>query len=212
MTAPLIGRQHLGRLPMIAPFIGQLHTDMGGVAARIALLSGEPILRSDLTVRGGTVLIASGDRDTFQLASNRTTILYPVRAGEMARIDPAEVRARYGVDPGQVPDFIALRGDPSDKLPGAPGVGATGAATLLQRYGNLEAALAEGRFPAQAENLRLYRSIATMNKKAPLPSLRRQKPTWRKAAALAREWELQRLAGRLEELGSRGSAAEQSNR
>src|SRR5262249_21168183 len=79
-------------------------------------------------------LVASGDRDTFQLASNRTTILYPVRAGEMARIDPGEVRLRYGVDPKQAPDFIALRGDPSDKLPGAPGVGASGAATLLQRY------------------------------------------------------------------------------
>ena len=109
--------------------------------------------------RGGRVLIASGDRDTFQLASDRTTILYPVRAGEMARIGPAQVRARYGVDPGQVPDFIALRGDPSDKLPGAPGVGATGAATLLERYGSLEATLAAGRFPAIAESLRLYRSI-----------------------------------------------------
>jgi 5'-3' exonuclease len=150
--------------------------------------------------RGGTVLIASGDRDTFQLASDRTTILYPVRAGEMARIDPAEVRARYGVDPAQVPDFIALRGDPSDKVPGAPGVGATGAATLLQRYGSLEAALAAGRFPAQAENLRLYRSIATMNEKAPLPSLRRQKPTWPKATALARQWQLNQLASRLEKL------------
>ena len=75
--------------------------------------------------RGGTVLVASGDRDTFQLASDQTTILYPVRAGEMARVGPAEVRARYGVDPGQVPDFIALRGDSSDKIPGAPGVGAT---------------------------------------------------------------------------------------
>ena len=94
-----------------------------------------------------------------------------------------------------------MRGDPSDKVPGAPGVGATGAATLLQRYGSLEAALAAGRFPAQAENLRLYRSTATMNKKAPLPSLRSQKPTWRKAAALAREWQLNQLAGRLEELG-----------
>jgi DNA polymerase I len=151
--------------------------------------------------RGGIVLIASGDRDTFQLASDRTTILYPVRAGEMARIDPDEVRARYGVDPEQVPDFIALRGDPSDKVPGAPGVGAIGAATLLQRYGTLEAALTAGRFPAQAENLRLYRSIATMNKKAPLPSLRSQKPTWRRAGELAREWQLNKLAERLEELG-----------
>jgi DNA polymerase-1 len=152
--------------------------------------------------RGSTVLIASGDRDTFQLASDRTTILYPVRAGEMARIGPAEVRARYGVEPAQVPDFIALRGDPSDKLPGARGVGATGAATLLQRYGSLEAALAAGRFPAQAESLRLYRSIATMDRKAPLPSLRSQKPTWRKAAALAREWDLNQLAKRLEEFAS----------
>jgi DNA polymerase-1 len=124
--------------------------------------------------RGGTVLIASGDRDTFQLASDHTTILYHVGAGEMARIGPAEVRARYGVDPKQVPDFIALRGDSSDKIPGAPGIGATGAATLLQRYGSLEAALKAGRFPAMAETLRLYRSIATMNKKAPMPSLRSQ--------------------------------------
>ncbi len=150
--------------------------------------------------RGGTVLIASGDRDTFQLASDRTTILYPVRAGEMARIGPAEVRARYGVDPERVPDFIALRGDPSDKVPGAPGVGATGAATLLQRYGSLEAALKAGRFPAIAESLRLFRSIATMNRRAPLPNLRSQKPTWDKAAALAREWELNQLASELEEL------------
>jgi hypothetical protein len=53
-----------------------------------------------------------------------------------------------------------------------------------------------------AESLRLYRSIATMNRKAPLPSLRSQKPTWRKAAALARSWELNQLAGRLEELAT----------
>src|SRR5215470_7265771 len=155
--------------------------------------------------RGGTVLIASGDRDTFQLASDRTTILYPVRAGEMARVCPAEVRERYGVDPEQVPDFIALRGDPSDGLPGAPGVGATGAATLLQRYGTLEAALAAGRFPAMAESLRLFRSIATMNRRAPLPSLRDQKPTWHRAAALARDWQLNQLAGRLEKVATEAS-------
>jgi DNA polymerase-1 len=153
---------------------------------------------------GGVVLIASGDRDTFQLASDRTTILYPVRAGELARIGPEEVRARYGVDSKQVPDFIALRGDPSDKVPGAPGVGATGAATLLQRYGSLEAALKAGRFPAIAETLRLYQSIATMNKKAPLPSLRNQKPTWGNAAAVAKEWELNQLARRLDELETCG--------
>jgi DNA polymerase-1 len=152
------------------------------------------------TRRGGITLIASGDRDTFQLASESTTILYPVRAGEMARVDPAEVRRRYGVDPKQVPDFIALRGDPSDKLPGARGVGPAGAASVLRKYGSLEAALQAGKFPTQADQLRLFRSIATMNPKAPLPSLRSQNPTWGKAAALAREWNLTQLATRLEQL------------
>jgi DNA polymerase I len=154
--------------------------------------------------RGGRVLVASGDRDTFQLASAKTTILFPIRGGGVQRIGPAEVHARYGVDPKQVPDFIALRGDPSDKLPGAPGVGATGAATLLQRYGSLTAVLKAGRFAKQAEDLLLYRSIATMNRKAPLPPLSDQKPTWEKAAALAREWELKRLEVRLDALAGAG--------
>jgi exodeoxyribonuclease-3 len=156
---------------------------------------------------GGTALIASGDRDTFQLASDSTTILFPVRAGEQARIGPAEVRERYGVAPAQVPDFIALRGDPSDKIPGAPGIGPSGAAGILQRYGTLEAALAAGRFPAHAEKLRLFRSIATMNRKAPLPSLRNQRPTWARAAVLAREWGLDKLAVRLEKLTNIASGA-----
>jgi DNA polymerase-1 len=155
--------------------------------------------------RGGTVLVASGDRDTFQLASARTTILYPVRAGEMARIGPEQVRERYGVEPKQVPDFIALRGDPSDKLPGAPGLGAIGAATLLRRYGSLEAVLKAGRFARIAQDLRLYRAIAIMDKKAPLPSLARHKPTFAKAAALARQWQLRQLGGRLEEMAKRPS-------
>jgi exodeoxyribonuclease-3 len=150
--------------------------------------------------RGGQVLVASGDRDTFQLASDRTTILYPIRGGGVERIGPAEVRARYGVEPKQVPDFIALRGDPSDKLPGAPGVGAGGAAALLQKYGSLAAILKAGRFPKLAGELRLYREIATMNRKAPVPRLPDQAPTWAKAAALARAWQLNQLAERLGEL------------
>ncbi|MFZ0839494.1 MAG: 5'-3' exonuclease [Xanthobacteraceae bacterium] len=152
--------------------------------------------------RGGTVVVASGDRDSFQLASDATTILYPVRGGEPARIGPKEVQERYGVDPRQVPDFIALRGDPSDKLPGAAGVGPKGAADLVRRYGSLEAVLKAGLFPKQAEQLRLFRAIATMNTKAPLPQLSDQTPTWDKAAALARDWELQQLADRLEKLAS----------
>jgi exodeoxyribonuclease III len=152
--------------------------------------------------RGGSALVASGDRDTFQLVSDKTTILYPVRGGGVERIGPAEVRARYGVDPAQVPDFIALRGDPSDKLPGAPGLGAAGAAALLRQFGSLDAILKAGRYANLADQLRLYRSIATMDRKAPLPRLPDQTPTWTKAAALARKWQLKQLAGRLEELAA----------
>jgi DNA polymerase I len=150
--------------------------------------------------REGCAIVASGDRDAFQLASDKTTIVHPVRAGEMARIGPADVRERYGVDPKQVPDFIALRGDPSDRLPGARGVGPKGAAELLARYASLEDAIAAGRFASQAESLLLYKRIATMDARAPLPSIAKQRPTWDKAAALAREWDLNNLAERLEKL------------
>jgi DNA polymerase-1 len=152
--------------------------------------------------RGGRALVASGDRDTFQVASDRTTILYPIRAGEMARLGPDEVRNRYGVDPKQVPDFIALRGDPSDRIPGMPGVGAAGAAALLRRYGSLDALLAAGRFPANAEQLRLFRAIASMNSKAPLPRLRDQRPRWQQAAALARTWRLRKLGERIDAIAA----------
>jgi exodeoxyribonuclease III len=162
--------------------------------------------------RGGTALVASGDRDTFQLASKTTTILYPMRAGETARIGPAEVRERYGVDPGQVPDFIALRGDPSDGLPGARGVGPKGAADLLRRYGTLEGTLAAGRFPLEADMLRLYRSIATMNAAAPLPSLGSQMPTWTKASTLALTWGLEQLAARLGETAKHSTPDQSSSR
>jgi DNA polymerase I len=153
--------------------------------------------------RGGTTIVATGDRDAYQLASDRTTILQPVRAGELARIGPAEVQARYGIAPKQVPDFIALRGDSSDRIPGLAGMGPQGAAALLRRYGSLERAIKAGRLTAQAEMLRLYRSIATMNHSAPLPALRSRKPTWGKAADLARHWQLKKLAERLEGLATR---------
>jgi DNA polymerase-1 len=162
--------------------------------------------------RGAATIVASGDRDAFQLASELTTIVHPVRAGEMARIGPAEVRARYGVEPKQVPDFIALRGDPSDRLPGAKGVGAKGAASLLHKYANLEEALAAGRFPTQADELRLYRRIATMDASAPIPALPDQTPTWAQAAALARDWELNQLADRLAQLAATGHATGERSR
>jgi DNA polymerase I len=148
--------------------------------------------------RGGRALVATSDRDAFQLASEQTTILQPTRGvSEIARIGPDEVRERYGVEPEQVPDFIALRGDPSDRLPGARGVGPKGAATLLREYGSLEGALAAGRFAAQAEELRLYRRIATLDASAPLPPIDDQTPTWAEASSLAGQWGLGQLAERL---------------
>ena len=148
--------------------------------------------------RGGTALVVTSDRDAFQLASELTTVLQPVRGVfELARIGPAEVRERYGVDPAQVPDFIALRGAPSDRLPGAPGIGPKKAAEILRQYGSLEEALAAGRFAAIEEELRLYRRMAVLDASAPLPSLAEQKPNWAEASAFSQSLGLDALAGRL---------------
>ena len=153
--------------------------------------------------RGGTTLVATSDRDAFQLVCERTTVLQPVKGvSELARIGPAEVRERYGVEPAQVPDFIALRGDPSDKLPGARGVGPKTAAALLAAVRHARGGARAGRFSAQREELLLYRRIATMDASAPLPSLTDQAPTWAEASSLAGSWGLGNLAGRLEALAA----------
>lgn len=151
---------------------------------------------------GGDALVATSDRDAFQLVSPRTTVLQPVRGAAPARIGPAEVRERYGVDPAQVPDFIALRGDPSDRIPGARGVGEKRAADLLNQYESLEAMLADGRFAAEADALRLYRRIAAMDREAPLPPLPDVTPIWTAAADHARELGLAGVARRFEEAGA----------
>ena len=148
--------------------------------------------------RGGTAVVVTSDRDLFQLATDKTVIVTPIRGvSELARIGPAEVRERYGVEPEQVPDFIALRGDPSDRLPGARGVGPKTAATILKQHGSLEAALDAGRFPNQREELELYRRIATLDASAPLPPLKDQSPTWAEASSLLRSWGMNQMADRL---------------
>ncbi len=123
---------------------------------------------------GGTALLMTGDRDMFQCASEDVTILYlktGVRGFE--QMGPREVRKRYGVPPELVPDFIALRGDPSDGLPGAKGIGEKTAADLLARHGSLEAALArpigetprvQGALRDQADELRDFLAIATLQR------------------------------------------------
>jgi DNA polymerase-1 len=155
----------------------------------------------------GPVLVATSDRDAFQLVTDRVTILQPVKGvTEVARIGPTEVRERYGVEPRQVPDFIALRGDPSDRIPGAPGIGPKKAAELLNQYESLEAMLADGRFSTIADDLRLYREIATMDVGAPLPALGPTPPDWGQAAATAQALGMNALATRLAERVSSSSS------
>jgi DNA polymerase-1 len=108
------------------------------------------------------------------------------------------VLERFNVDPSQIPDFIALRGDTSDKIPGAPGVGPGRAAALLKKYGTLEAALDAGGFPDIGDRLREYLEITRLRADAPIPQLPDADPDWARAAALADEWGLGALAGRLE--------------
>jgi 5'-3' exonuclease len=152
---------------------------------------------------GGTALVATSDRDAFQLASERTTILQPTRGvSEITRVGPAEVRERYGVEPRQVPDFIALRGDPSDRLPGAKGVGPKTAADVLREHATLEDALAAGRFAAQADELRMYRRIAAMDASAPVPPLPDTEPRWDEAAAFLEELGMGAVAGRVRAMGA----------
>jgi DNA polymerase-1 len=152
-------------------------------------------------LRGGRCLVVTSDRDMFQLASEQTTVLVPRKGiSEIERVDPNGVRERYGVEPGQVPDFIALRGDPSDRIPGAAGVGPAKAAAVLREHGSLEAALDAGRFAAEAEDLRRYREIATLRPDAPIPAeLPDRGPDWAGGASLAETWGLKGVAKRFAE-------------
>jgi len=208
-TAYQSGREFEAALLEQLPLLPELVAACGFAVAKAAGYEADDFLAAAARAEeagGGTTLVATSDRDAFQLASERTTILQPVRGvSELARIGPAEVGERYGVEPAQVPDFIALRGDPSDRLPGARGVGPKTAAAVLAQYGSLEAALEAGRFAAQAEELRLFRRIATLDASAPLPSLVDQSPTWAEASSLARHWGLGQLAGRLAGLAGEGS-------
>jgi DNA polymerase-1 len=161
---------------------------------------------------GGRALVMTGDRDMFQCATDHVTVLYVRTGGKGAEpIDPGGVRARYGVDPAQVPDFIALRGDPSDGIPGAKGIGEKTAAELLARHGSLEATLAAAVRESKPsirrallddpDRLRRFREIAT------LQDVEVERPADREldvngAAAAARERGMNRLAERLEKLRS----------
>ena len=161
----------LGRAP-------ELVTAFGFAAAKADGYEADDLLAAGARAEGragGSALVVTSDRDAYQLVTDRVTVLAP-RTGGYApdRIGPDEVVERYGVRPQQVPDFIALRGDPSDNLPGARGIGAKGAAELLGRYPSLEAIVehAQELRPRQAEAVRdprlaTFKRIATMDADAP---------------------------------------------
>ena len=163
------------------------------------------------TEAGGRTLVMTGDRDMFQCVGDSVQVLY-VRTGgkqDAKLVDAAEVRRRYEMPPKLVPDFIALRSDPSDGIPGAKGIGEKTAAELLQRHGSLEEALERGvretrpsvraALCTQADELRAFKEIATLQDvDVELPP---DTPTdYAGAAAAAREVGMERLAKRLEQL------------
>ena len=157
---------------------------------------------------GGSALVMTRDRDMYQCASDRVTILYIRTGGRGAEaVDADEVRRRYGIDPEQVPDFIALRGDPSDGIPGAKGIGEKTAAELLRRHGSLQAALDGAVREAkpsirkalmeQRDELLRFKQIATLQEvDVERPPDRPTDLT--SGAAAARQRGMNRLAERLE--------------
>jgi DNA polymerase-1 len=157
---------------------------------------------------GGKALLMTGDRDMFQCATEDVTVLYVSTGGKQGaeEVTPAGVRKRYGIEPELVPDFIALRGDPSDGIPGAKGVGEKTAAELLREHGSLEevlehairetrprlrSALLEGR-----EELLAFKDIATL-RDAGVKRPRDRKTDWKGAAKAAEARGMNRLAERL---------------
>jgi DNA polymerase-1 len=159
---------------------------------------------------GGRTLLLTGDRDLYQCASDQTTVLYVRTGGRGAEeVTPEEVQSRYGIAPELVPDFIALRGDPSDGIPGAKGVGEKTAAALLREHGSLEAVLEHAiREPRPAlrtslldarDDLLAFKDIATL-RDAGVERPRDRETDWAGAAEAARERGMNRLAKRLTEL------------
>jgi 5'-3' exonuclease len=156
---------------------------------------------------GGHALLLTGDRDMYQCAGDGVTVLYVRTGGKGAEeVGADEVRERYGIGPELVPDFIALRGDPSDGLPGAKGVGPKTAAELLRKHGSLEAGLdnaireqrpkLRGALIEAREDLLAFKDIATLRDAGVQPPP--DQPTdWAGAATAARAYGMNRLAERL---------------
>jgi 5'-3' exonuclease len=193
----------------------ELYAALGWESIAVPGLEADDVLGSFALAEqdaGGTALILTGDRDMFQCVNDRCTVLY-LRTGARGAdvVDEADVRRRYGVAPALVPDLIALRGDPSDGIPGGRGIGPKTAADLLQRHGSLEGAIAAwaGESPrvraalhGQADELRDFKEVATL-RQVPV-ELPPDRPTDHiGGAAAARALGMNRLAERLEKLPQR---------
>jgi DNA polymerase-1 len=193
---PLELTNQLDRLPTLVEALGFAYAKGAGFEADDFL--GAAVAAEE--ARGGTALVLTTDRDMFQLASPKTTVLRPKKGvSEIDRVGPDEVREIYGVDPEQVPDFVALRGDPSDRIPGAPGIGPGRAAAILKAHGSLDAALQDGGFPTIEDRLRMYLRMARLQYEAPIPELPDAQPTWEPAADLMETWGHAAMGKRLRE-------------
>jgi 5'-3' exonuclease len=161
---------------------------------------------------GGDAILMTGDRDLFQCVTEHVWVAYlrtGVRGTEL--IDIEQVRHRYGISPDLVPDFIALRGDPSDGIPGAKGIGDKTAAEILRREGSLEAALAaaaaeqparkSGALVEQADALRTFKELARLQTLAVDRPLDR-KTDFTGASAAARARGMGDLAKRLQQMAT----------
>jgi DNA polymerase-1 len=155
------------------------------------------------TTRGGHSLLLTTDRDAYQLVSDSVTVLAP-RSGvrDLVRIGPQQVVERMGVLPEQIPDYKALAGDASDNIPGAKGIGPKAAASLLLRYGTLEAVLearADTISATTADQLRIFKDIVSMRGNELIVELpRTAPPDWSSAAAELHRLGAENLAQRLE--------------
>jgi DNA polymerase-1 len=188
----------------------ELAEAFGFVAAKVSPFEADDLLASGVEqelARGGSAVTMTSDRDAYQLVGDRSSVLVPSKGGKPPElVDAAGVRERYGIEPSQVIDLIALRGDPSDAIPGARGIGAVSAADLLRRFGTLEGVIehASELTPRQSESvrgsaddLRRYREVATMRRDLDVPELPDAQLDVERAASWAETRGLNGLSGRL---------------
>jgi 5'-3' exonuclease len=185
---------------------GELYGALGWYVADGGDLEADDVMGTLAAREEGPVLILTGDRDLFQCVDEDVRVLLQGRAGTV-EVDRAEVERRYGIAPELVPDFIALRGDPSDGIPGAKGIGEKTAADLLRRHGSLDAVLAAAvrerpgirrALIGQEEGLLTFKDLATLRTADVVPPPDRatdREAGARAASRLGHERLAQRLRG-----------------